>query len=227
MVQEILRPSLESELASRKRDFANEINIDSLSRQMSTIQESGLRVIPLESKNKAQFAQIITPNMRHLVKMQYLTTAEQSFLTAISGYIEMHSNAIVSFENDKLGQYLKVVDIANLLNYSERQSSRLINALINKGIIYECVDSLTIRKYGRVVEERPLFLNPEIIFCGNRNRINATLCRLIINTDHLERKGAKLPWKLWIEPGYECGKLYRRDTWLRKKKRPQNKRKWA
>lgn len=210
----------------RKRDLDREINLDALNDEYRKAKERNLRLIPLEYKNRAQFTQTIAPNMRHLIKQQYLTNAEMAFLFSLSGYVEMHSNAIVSQGKSEQGQYLKVVDIANLLNYSERQASRLINSLIEKGIIYECTDALTIKKYGRVVEERPLFLNPEIIFSGNRNKINATLCRLIINADHLEKSKnptAKLPWKLWLESGCEYGRLYRRDTWLKKKKEAQKK----
>lgn len=210
----------------RKRDLDSEINLDALNDEYRKAKERNLRLIPLEYKNRAQFTQTIAPNMRHLIKQKYLTNAEMAFLFSLSGYVEMHSNAIVSQGKSEQGQYLKVVDIANLLNYSERQSSRLINSLVGKGIIYECTDALTIKKYGRVVEERPLFLNPEIIFSGNRNKINATLCRLIINADHLEKSKnptAKLPWKLWLESGCEYGRLYRRDTWLKKKKEAQKK----
>jgi DNA-binding MarR family transcriptional regulator len=203
-----------------------ELNLDVLNEEYRKAKERNLKVIPLEYKNRAQFTQIIMPNMRHLIKQKYLTNAEMAFLFSLSGYVEMHSNAIVSHEKDEQGQYLKVVDIANLLNYSERQASRLINSLVGKGIIYECTDALTIKKYGRVVEERPLFLNPEIIFSGNRNKINATLCRLVMNADHLEKSKnptVKLPWKLWLESGCEYGRLYRRDTWLKKKKEAQKK----
>jgi DNA-binding MarR family transcriptional regulator len=225
-----LKIPLDKEMEIRKRDFMGSLDIDAMSRQMNAAKERGLRVIPLVDKNRAQFAQMIAPNMRHLVKQKYLTTPELAFLTSICGNIEMHSNAIVSYEDNGMGQYLKVTDIAKLMNYSERQARRLISSLIEKGIIYEYVDSLSMKKYGRVVEERPLFLNPEIVFSGNRNKINATLCRLVINADHLEKaskdkKSIKLPWKLWIEHGCEFGRLYRRDTWLKKKKEPQKKKK--
>lgn len=221
-----LKIPLDKEMEIRKRELSGSLDVDAMNRQFSAAKEHGLRVIPLQDKNRAQFAQMIAPNIRQLVKQKYLTTAEMAFLTSISGYIEMHSNAIVSYEDNKEGQYLKVTDIAKLMNYSDRQARRVINGLIEKGIIYEYVDSLTIKKYGRVVEERPLFLNPEIIFSGNRNKINATLCRLVINADHLEKSKnptVKLPWKLWIESGCEYGRLYRRDTWLKKKKEPQKK----
>jgi len=223
-----LKISTAKEMEIRKRDLINSIDIDGMNHQYNLAKDRGLMVIPLADKNRAQFAQMIAPNIRHLVKQKYLTTAEMAFLTSISGYIEMHSNAIISYEDNERGQYLKITDISSLLNYSERQASRIINGLIEKGIIYEYVDSLMIKKYGRVVEERPLFLNPEIIFSGNRNKINATLCRLVMNADHLERSkkpSVKLPWKLWIESGCEFGRLYRRDTWLKKKKEAQQKKK--
>ena len=208
---------LEADKNARMRDIESRIDMDMLRRELGKVEEHGYKVIQLPDKNRAQFAQVIAPNMRYLVKHNYLATSELAFLFSISGYIEMHSNAIVSYDNNEQGQYLKVSDISKLLNYSERQASRLINSLINKGVIYEYVDTLTIRKYGRAIQERPLFLNPEVIFCGDRNRVNATLCRLVMNADHLEKSKVRLPWKLWLDKGCEYGRLYRRDTWLKKK----------
>lgn len=218
---------LEKEIEMRKRDLKCNIDLDEMNHQLNLAKQRGLRLISLEHKNRAQFAQMIAPNIRYLISQKYLTTAELAFLASISGNVEMHSNAVVSFEKGREGQYLKVSDIAKLMNYSGRQASRLINKLIEKGIIYEYVDANTIKLYGRVVEERPLYLNPEIIFSGDRNKINATLCRLIMNADHLEKKkpAVKLPWKLWLDSGHEHGRLYLRDTWLKKKKEAEKKKK--
>lgn len=222
MEQGFIEKNLEADRNARRRDVENRIDIDSVGRELDKVRERGLRLIPLEYKNKAQFYQVIAPNIRYLISEKYLTTAELAFLTSISGNVEMHSNAIVSFDEGREGQYLKVSDIAKTMHYSERQASRLINALIGKGIIYEFADNETIKQYGRVLEERPLFLNPEIIFSGDRNKISATLCRLVMNADHLEKKKKRLPWKLWLESGHENGRLYLRDTWMRKK-RDENK----
>jgi len=214
---------LEADKNARARDIKNQIDVGTLQRELNKVREHGYKLVEFQDKNRAQFAQVIAPNMRYLIKRNYLATSEMAFLFSISGYVEMHSNAIVSYDDNKHGQYLKVTDIARLFNYSERQARRLVNSLINKSVIYEYVDTLTIRKYGRVVQERPLFLNPEIIFCGDRNRVNATLCRLVINADHLEKGGIKLPWKLWLEKGCKYGRLYRRDTWMKKKQESRNK----
>ena len=221
MVLGFQEATLHADRNARERDIKNQIDLDAMSNEFKKAADRGLKIVQHKDKNRAQFAQLIAPNMRHLFKTKYLTTAESAFLIAIAGYVEMHSNAVVSYERDEQGQYLKIAGLAELLNYSESQTSRLVNALINKGIIYELVDTLTIKKYGRVIQERPLFLNPEIVFCGDRNRINATLCRLIINADHMERGKDKirLPWKLWLDRGCEFGRLYRRDTWLKKKKK--------
>ena len=51
-------------------------------------------------------------------------------------------------------------------------------------------------------------MNPEIIYAGDRNRINATLSKLVIEFDKLERKKVLLMWKLWIKNGEEFGRLY-------------------
>jgi hypothetical protein len=206
---------LDADLQARNRELESRIDIDALNREWAKAQQRGLRVVPLAEKNRAGFVQVIAPNMRYIMQHRYMSSAEAAFLLALSAYAEMHSNAIIA--HDGGSSYLKVAGMADRLGYSRQQASRLVNALVSKGLIYE-YDTLTIKKHGRVIEERPLFLNPEIIFCGDRNRVNATLCRLVMNADHMERSGVRLPWKLWLGSGAEYGRLYRRDTWLKKKK---------
>lgn len=61
-------------------------------------------------------------------------------------------------------------------------------------------------------------MNPEIVYRGNRNQVNATLARLVTEFDLLEKKRVLLDWKLWLKPGEKYGRLYRRKRYLELKK---------
>ncbi|OZU89024.1 hypothetical protein CIL03_08380 [Virgibacillus indicus] len=90
---------------------------------------------------------------------------------------------------------------------------------MKKGMLFEFADIQEIKEFKRNVTQRPLFMNPEIIYAGDRNRINATLARLVMEFDKLERQKVYLEWKLWLKNGSEFGKLYRRKTYLQLKKK--------
>ncbi|MFS8580971.1 MAG: hypothetical protein LOD88_13225, partial [Novibacillus thermophilus] len=119
--------------------------------------------------------------------------------------------------------FMSVSEIAECLNCTREHVSKIINKLIEKGIVYEFANTDEIREFGRPVTERPLFVNPEIVFCGERNRINPTLARLAMRYDKLEKKGVLLEWKVWLHSGKEYGKLVKRKTFLKYKKEQKSK----
>lgn len=205
---------MDAEQNVRRREIERGIDVDLLARELQKASEQNLKVVHVAPRNPASFVQVIAENLNYIVENEYLSTSELAFLMAAMGRAELHSNAIVSAD----GQYMTVTELAESTKYSVRQARTLVGSLLDKGMLYEFVDAQQIKRHGRVVEERPLYLNPEIIFCGDKNRINATLCRLAINADPLERRGVALPWKLWIDAGAEHGRLYRRKTWLKKRK---------
>lgn len=211
---ELYQAFADAERRARRRDLEREIDIDTLTRELQKASEQNVKIVHLTPRNPAGFVQVIADNLNYIVESEYLSTSELAFLMSIMGRAEMHSNAVVDAE----GRYMNITALAESTKYSVRQARTLISSLLEKGIIYEFVDAQQLKRHGRVVEERPLYLNPEIIFCGDRNRINATLCRLVINADPLERRKIALPWKLWLEPGAEYGRLLRRKTWLKKRK---------
>lgn len=173
--------------------------------------KTGHTIVKIRTKNRARFAQVISDNVYYLLNKDYINLAELGLITALSTTLEMHSNAIVK----SAGEYHTISSLALAFNYSVRHTRRLINQLIDKGIVYELVDAKSLKMYGRTIEQRPLFSNPEVVFAGDRNRINATLARIVINADHIENAGMKLPWKIWVKPGGEHAKLYKRNTYLR------------
>lgn len=204
----------EAEKRARIRDLERSIDVDTLAREIEKAENQNLRLIRVNPKNRASFAQVISENLRFLLDAEYLSTAELAYIFSLSGFVEMNSNAITKPD----GEYMTLSDIAERIHYSVRQVRTLTGSLLEKGVIYEFVDVQSLKRYGRVIEERPLFMNPEIIYSGDRNRINATLCRLVMNADHIEKAKIHLPWKLWLEKNAEYGRLYSRNTWSKKKR---------
>lgn len=196
-----------------------EVNLSEVTRKELIANEHGFALHKIKKVNKATFVQIIKENLDILIQKKYLTNAELGFVLSILPLIEMNSNGIVNDE----GQFLTVSEIARYLDRNVSNTSTMINKLIEKGIIYEFVDAYELRQFKRSVTQRPFFINPEIVYCGDRNKINATLSRLIITYDRLEKKKILLNWKLWIHSNEEYGKLYRRKTYLGYKKATKRK----
>lgn len=195
------------------------INLAEMNRQEKIANERGYGLHKIKDVNKAGFVQLITENCRILKKHNYLSSSEKAFLFDIQPLIEMHSNGLV---NEKTGRSLTITEIAKDMNKSVRQIRSIVNQLIDKGIIFENPKPRELKTFGRVVSERALYLNPEIIFRGNRNKINATLSRMTYDNDPFEPKKIYLEWKVWMQHNAAHGKLYKRETYLKYKKTVSN-----
>lgn len=198
---------------SSKKDKT--INLAEVNQQEKNANERGYGLYKIKDSNKAPFGQIISDNIDVLRAHDYLTGSDKIFLFDVEPLIEMHSNGIVHRETS---QFMSVSNIAAYLRKNVSRTSTTINRLINKGVLYELTNTQELKQFGRSVTQRPLFMNPEIIYKGNRNKINATLSRLVINLDPFERQKIYLPWKVWAHPNEEFGRLYRRKTYLKYKK---------
>ncbi|QGG46340.1 MarR family transcriptional regulator [Heliorestis convoluta] len=214
----------------RKKNTSFTLNraIQNVNKEEDRVNDYGFSLVRFKRKNKALFSQIISENVHYLSINNYLSSPERAFLFFLSSVLEMHSNALMipidktkykkEDKNSLLGMYMTISDICRIFKISRTQASKNINALLKKGIVLEYVNSSMKEKHGRVVGERPLFLNPEIIFAGDRNRINAILAKLVMEADVLERESMKLPWKVWLSPHDEYARLVTRKKYLEYKK---------
>lgn len=193
-----------AELNAKKREM---IDLDMMDAQEAKANASGHTIIKKKLHNRAAFVQIIRENYEYLQEIKYLTRAEKAFLLDLTILAELHTNAIA---DTKTGQFCSVSYIARTLDRDLSGTSDLVNALIQKCVLFEFADIYEIKEHGRNVTERPLFFNPEIICCGDRNKINPTLAKLVIQFDRLERSKILLPWKLSLEPHASFGKLVKR-----------------
>lgn len=181
-------------------------------------------IVKLRDKNKAAFTQLVNDNFIYLIQKSYLTRAEESMILRLMPFVELNSNALTMIQKTDggfelvRGKFPKIKELAEFLSADLSTTSKTINQLIRKGILYEIVDTETLKKHGRAIEERPIYFNPEIIVAADKNQINLTLCRIHWANDRLEKTNIKLPWKIWYAPGAKYGRLYRRKTWLQKKK---------
>ncbi|WP_100618378.1 MarR family transcriptional regulator [Bacillus cereus] len=132
----------------------------------------GMKLVPERKiKNKAKFAQIIQENWLYLIQHNYLKNEEIIFLNKIIGFIGFRSNCIVHDINVKEQLPMTQTELARKIGSSKNTVSRLIKQLIEKGLIgrFESGrDGINARMYA-------LYVNPNIIFCGERDNINQTL----------------------------------------------------
>lgn len=211
-----MRSTLETaEKHARLRDSGNVVDLAAVAMEEQKANEQGYALYKLKDKNKALFVQAIQENLDVLIRKEFLTNAELGFLFSLTPLVQLHSNGIT---DRGTGQFMTVSEIAKYLNRDRTGISSTIQNLLEKGILFELVDSQEIKEHKRSVTRRPLFMNPEIIYAGDRNRINATLSKLVIEFDKMERKKVLLTWKLWIKNGEEFGRLYNRKSYLEFKK---------
>ncbi|MFJ7932647.1 MarR family transcriptional regulator [Peribacillus sp. NPDC096448] len=168
-----------AEEKARIRDFENERNNQFSSEDLQTANELAekaskqrMRLVPERKvKNRAKFVQIIQQNIMYLQRVKYLSNAEKVFLLDISGYVGFLSNCIVDDVNLKNPVPMTQTDLANAIGRYKTKVSPIINSLIDKGVMARSesgLDDNNVRAYA-------LFVNPNIMFSGNRDDVNPTL----------------------------------------------------
>ncbi|MDF9506947.1 MarR family transcriptional regulator [Bacillus cereus] len=151
-------------LSEEEIQLANELQAKASSRGMKLVPERKI-------KNKAKFVQIIQQNLQYLFEIDYLTNAEKVFLLNVSMCVGFLSNCLVNDINSKEQIPLTQRELAKKIGRHETKVSPLVRKLIDKGIIARSesgVDNNNVRAYA-------LFINPHIMFSGNRDEVNPTL----------------------------------------------------
>lgn len=217
----ILKKSIENaEKNARIRDAEIDrekfIDLKTVSEIEEKANKLGYGLYKIKDVNQASFTQIISDNWDIIIRSNYLTTSELSFLISIQSLIQFHTNAIVDKET---GEFMTVSEIARYLNRNRSGVSQTIQSLISKGVLFEFVNVDEIKQFNRNVTARTLFMNPELFYAGDRNRIDGTLALLVCEYDKLEKNGIRLEWKVMKKPNEQFGKLYKRKTYLEAKKK--------
>jgi len=202
------------DMHDREQKEKNAVNLGIVNEEGEKAEKQGYTIVKKKDKNQAPFTQLVKDNYKYLVRKRYLSSPEKTLFLDLMTYIEFGSGVVLL----ERGKIPKIPEIAEEIGYTERSIRRNLNILIKKGIVYEIVDAQSLKEHGRTLEERMLVVNPEIVIVANKNYINLTLCHIHWAADRLEKAKMKLPWKIWYAPGMEYGRLYRRSTWLEKKK---------
>lgn len=194
----------------------NDINVDlnKVLEEEKKANAQGFALYKIKNHNKTGFVQILSNNLEVIIKKKYLTSAELMLLLSLTPFIEFQTNAIV----DEKGQIMSVSQIAASIKREKSGVSTTINKLIKKGIIFEVTNASEVKHFGRAISKRPLFINPELFYCGDRNRIDSDLSRMTIKFDRFEQQKILLPFKVWLNKNEEYGEFYSRQTYLKYKK---------
>ncbi|MCF6094327.1 hypothetical protein L1765_10165 [Microaerobacter geothermalis] len=203
-----------AELKAKTREQNKGVDLETVNKEADKAEKAGYILVKRNEYNKARHSILNNVNMIHLLKSKYLTVAEGYLLLSIANLLRYDSNIIVDDNNVPMS----VSDIAELFGKSREQTSRNVNQLIKKGIIHQYADPEETLTFGRVVSERILILNPELVYAGDRNKINHAMSVIAIQRDKLEKNKIYLPWKIWIKPKANYGQLYQRKTYLKLKK---------
>lgn len=199
----------------------NEVNLSVVNQEAAKAEEQGFTIIRQKRINRTPFSQTINPNILYLCQQQYLTPAELAFIFTLSPLLKIGVNAIIDPQTD---QYCSVVELASLLKRSRQKTSEMLSNLIQKGVMYEFANIHELRIYGRQVTKRPFFLSPEIICCGDKNKLESGITQLMTHHDLLEKKGIKLPIKAIVEPYSTYGRLVNRTQFLQFQQQLRKKR---
>lgn len=151
-------------LSEEEMQLANELQAKASSRGMKLVPERKV-------KSKVKFVQIIQDNLGYMMETEYLKNEEIKFLFRVMPYVAFRSNCIVADIHKKDSVPMTQVDIAKVLGSSKQTISRIVNQLLDKGIMAKAEsgkDDFNARSYA-------LFLNPNIIYCGDRDDVNETL----------------------------------------------------
>nr|WP_280166629.1 Rep protein [Priestia aryabhattai]MDH3129854.1 Rep protein [Priestia aryabhattai] len=127
------------------------------------------------------FNQTMHRNLDLLTRINYLTTAEESFLFRIQAYLEFKSNVIVCREDKfkkkrknvveddyELPKAATVSDIAEMIGKSREKTSLIMNFLKKKEILLNPEGAGQVSENGRSVSPRTWIVNPYIMICAPR-----------------------------------------------------------
>ncbi|MEB6549294.1 hypothetical protein MXL46_09325 [Heyndrickxia sporothermodurans] len=209
-----------AEQRARQRESERRVDLSEVAKQEQKANQMGYGLYKIKKKNKTPFVQMFHENIDILIKEKYMTMNELGFLSALSPFIAMGSNAVKHPETD---HFMTITEIANVLGFKRETLSRTIKKMLDKGLMYEIVSAREIKLYKRNVNARPLFVNPEIMYKGNKDEIDPMLCDMVMEYDYIEKNKILLEWKVWHTHDQKAGKILSRSTYLKYRKQSKKK----
>lgn len=199
----------QAELNARKRDFElereqfkqdhNGVDEELLHQAMSIISKATGKDVGIYTRkspqSKVRFAQFLQKNWEFLRDENYFSNDEKSFLIDMQANISMHSNAIVDDIMKRPPNALNVTEIAEVRGSSRQRTSTIINSLIRKGILAKAVSGDI--KDVHQAKDYVLFVNPNIIYVGDRDDVEEHLILIFKNQMKNNPVLKNLPQKLF------------------------------
>ncbi|MEB2268591.1 MarR family transcriptional regulator [Priestia megaterium] len=170
-------------LTEEELNYANELQAKANSKGMKLVPERKI-------KNKVRFVQLIQENILYLRDIKYLTTAEKNFLMDLVPNVEFSSNCIVNDSRQVNSLPVTQSDLAEILGKKKQNINPIIKGLIDKGILARSesgIEDNNVRAYA-------LFINPHIMFSGDKDNVNGTLKAMFRKTP---KELKSLPVKLF------------------------------
>lgn len=134
--------------------------------------ERGMILVPEKKvKNNVRFVQIMQENWSYLQSHNYLKNEEIMFLMSLIPYIAFGSNAIVDNPKKRQPVGINQTQLATALGTSKTKVSRIVKNLVEKGILARAESGIE----GNNVKSYVLFVNPHILYAGDRDNIEETL----------------------------------------------------
>ncbi|MFN3711838.1 MAG: helix-turn-helix domain-containing protein [Alishewanella aestuarii] len=179
---------------ARKRDFENErmkaqndfhgVPPEEVERAMKVLSAAtgGKEVgffIKKSPQSKVKFVQFIQDNWNYALENDFFTDEEILFLVRIQRFMQFKSNCLVDDIHSRSAVPMTQKQIALKLGTSTPKISRVVSSLVEKGVIVKGVghkpEGVNARTYA-------IFINPNIIFSGERDNVEATLQALFTNS---------------------------------------------
>lgn len=183
----------QAELNARKRDFEvekekfrqdhNNVEEEEFNRALSIISKATGKDLYIGTKrspqSKIKFVQFIQDNWDYALENNFFTDEEMLFLLRIQRFLQFKSNCIVDDIHSRGAIPMNQKQIAERLGTSSPTVSKIVNGLVDKGVIVRAnghkIEGNNVRTYA-------LFINPNIIYSGDRDKIEETLKALFINS---------------------------------------------
>ena len=186
----------EAERKARQRDFEieekkfteehNGVNQDDFPKALETMSKATGQDIYVgtkrSSQSKVKFVQFIQDNWDYALENAFFTDEEMLFLLRIQRFLQFKSNCIVDDIHSRSAIPMTQKQIAERLGTSTPKVSRIVKNLVEKGIIVRAVGQKT---EGNNVRAYALFINPNIIYSGERDNVEVTLKALFSNAKPL------------------------------------------
>ncbi|PYE87942.1 helix-turn-helix domain-containing protein [Bacillus sp. 196mf] len=165
---------LEMENEKFKQDH-NEVSRAELEKAMETMAKATGKELYIGTKKspylRVRFAQILQSNYEFLREKGYFTAKEKAFLMDIVSSIAFNSNCIVDDVKSKNPVPLNISELAKKIGLTRANTSLSVNSLVKKGILAKTESGIE----GNNAKAYSLFVNPHIIYAGDKENINEAL----------------------------------------------------